>query len=89
MHPRIPLTLVGSFFLQLALVASSFAAVRPEIDAVAQRPPSSAARAHLDQVRHDVALRQVGTPAGVEERFGVPTFVWKLRNSTARRPNRT
>ena len=57
------------------------AAQRPTLDAAGTAPPSAAARAQAARLRSDAALLRLGTPTGIEERLGVPTFVWGARTA--------
>ncbi|TMQ70424.1 MAG: T9SS type A sorting domain-containing protein [Candidatus Eisenbacteria bacterium] len=64
--------------LALAVVATPVAA-RPAFDLSATSRPSPTVVATLARLAGDPALSRIGTPAHVDERYGVPSFVWATR----------
>jgi hypothetical protein len=57
------------------------AAQRPGIDVAEVATAGAADRAHVARLKSDASLLQLGTATGIEERFGVPTFVWAARTA--------
>src|SRR5258705_8226665 len=74
----------------LALLAPGTAsAALPEFDRSAASRSDPRVAASLDRLQTDPLLRRVGNVAHVDERYGVPTFVWvapTLAGATAARP---
>jgi hypothetical protein len=68
----------------LAVPTAAFAA-RPALDVSADRRPAAEVLEQLSRARADVALARLATPAHVDERYGVPSFVWAVRDPDAGR----
>ena len=56
-----------------------FAGTRPDFDVTASQPVSPRNARATARLRSDASLAKIGVPAHVDERFGVPTFVWATR----------
>lgn len=63
--------------LVLPFLARVSLAARPERDVSFDRP--AAHPPSLDRLRADAAIGRVGTPLHVDERYGVPSFLWAGR----------
>lgn len=79
MRPRLSSIVLAPIIGALFGTAPALAGARPEYDVVATSRASSLAASHLRWIRSEPALRPLGTVASVDERLGVPTFVWAVR----------
>ena len=61
--------------LAAALVPAPARAAKPNFDAVGDRAPAAPARARIERLRSDPALRALGAVTATDDRLGVPTFV--------------
>jgi hypothetical protein len=66
-------------------VASVASASRPAIDVSAGRRPAPEVTDRLSRLRADPTLSKFARAAHIDERYGVPTFVWATRTSGAAR----
>jgi hypothetical protein len=71
--------------LLLGVPATAFAE-RPPLDASIDRRPNAAVREQLSRARADAALSRLAKPAHVDQRYGVPSFVWATGSTGAGRP---
>src|SRR5580765_7194039 len=70
-------------FTGLALLSGMAApaarAARPDLDVTAAARPSAALQGRLEAARNQPSFRGLGIAAHLDERFGVPNFVWAVR----------
>ena len=78
MQLRSALLFTGLALLSGAAVPSARAA-RPDLDITASLRPTEAASRRLEAIRNGAAFRTIGVAAHVDERYGVPSFVWAVR----------
>ena len=70
--------------LLFALTAlPAWAGPRPELDVTAGMRPAAAARALAARARASSTLLRIATPAGIDERYEVPTILWATRDPAA------
>ena len=87
MAPRLAPPTLGLFLLWAFLSPeTAFPAGRPGIDAASSLRPAAAGAERLARARADARLAGLATPAHVDERYGVPSFLWATRTARASRP---
>src|SRR5262249_46571290 len=74
-----------SCLLSLA-TASVTSAARPEFDAADGSGPTRIVTERLARLRSDTRLGVIGTAAHLDDRYGVPSFVWATRSPAATVP---
>ena len=73
---RLRLTFRAALLFLPLLIRTSFAA-RPELDVSFDRPSSHPVS--VDRLRADAAVGRIGVPFHLDERYGVPSFLWAGR----------
>lgn len=86
MHSRrVAGRLRATSLLLFAFVATTaLAGPRPELDATAGRRPAATTRGLAARARLDGTLLRLATPAGIDERYEVPTLLWADRTPGGR-----